>query len=135
MTTYCKIYKGLTSEQKSLLRDLLVYQISRYDIQNNIANRIAAFDFLRNIYQDNLRGFDDTMIMMNDIIKMCKPIPENRKEDLKKSALLNPDDGLIGILSIYSNETITGLKEILSSKDNMTIASTSSPCWDKIKKR
>ena len=36
MTTYIKVYKGLTLEQKSLLRDLLIYQISKYVIPNII---------------------------------------------------------------------------------------------------
>jgi len=127
MTTFCKVYKGFTSEQKSLLRDLLVYQISRYDAQNNITRRSSALDFLHNIYKDELRGFDSTMIMMGDIIEICRTVPEDKREDIKRCTLL-VDDGLMGILSGYSNETINGLKEILSSNDNITMASTSSPC-------
>ncbi len=130
MTTFCKVYKGFTSEQKSLLRDLLVYQISRYDAQNNIARRSSALDFLHNIYKDELRRFDSTMIMMGDIIEICRTVPEDKREDIKRCTLL-VDDGLMGILSGYSNETINGLKEILSSNDNITMASTSSPCTRK----
>ena len=49
MTTYIKVYKGLTLEQKSLLRDLLIYQISKYDIRNNISKRSTAVHFLHDI--------------------------------------------------------------------------------------
>ncbi|MBQ8784531.1 MAG: hypothetical protein IJZ59_00620 [Alphaproteobacteria bacterium] len=129
MTTYRKVYKGLTLEQKSLLRDLLVYQISKYDIQNNISKRSTAVHFLHDIYEDDLIAFDSTMIMMDDIIKICRTVPENERANIQRQLLLNSDDGLVGILSIYSNETINGLKEILSSKDNIHMASTSSACW------
>lgn len=133
MTTYIKVYKGLTLEQKSLLRDLLIYQISKYDIRNNISKRSTAVHFLHDIYKDELIAFDHTMIMMEDIIEICRTVTENKRADIQSQLLLNSDDGLVGILSIYSNETINGLKEILSSRENMHMASTSSACWRHIK--
>lgn len=64
ITTYRKKY-NLDTEERKLLRDLLIYQISMYDSKYAAreegplyAGRIAAFGFLKDIYSIELYGVD-----------------------------------------------------------------------------
>lgn len=134
MTTFYKKYT-FTSAEKDLLRNLLVYEISQYDSQialgNNApfyARRSTALDFLFLLNGEEIGGNDSVMVMMDDIIKLCKPISEETRSKLCRTTLnFNQDDGLIGILSMYDNETILGLKSALTS-DDLLLSSTSSFC-------
>ena len=125
MTSYS--YKYVLSEEKArLLRDLVVYQISIYDSEIAaggtapfIARRAEALRFLRKINPLYVIGTDSTAIMMWDIIKLCNPVPDEIREKFKRTTLqFGAEDGLIGILSMYSNELITELKSVISDQDS-----------------
>lgn len=131
MTTYSMHYK-LTNEQKSLLKNLLIYQIGRYDTEKKGLNQklAASLDFLYMIDSENVIGDISIMIMMDDIIKLCNSISEDERKEIKRTAILGgKNKGLMNILSMHSNETIDGLRQSLSSKDNIFMSSTSSGCW------
>ena len=125
MTSYS--YKYVLSEEKArLLRDLVVYQISIYDSEIAaggtapfIARRAEALRFLRKINPLYVIGTDSTAVMMWDIIKLCNPVPDEIREKFKRTTLqFGAEDGLIGILSMYSNELITELKSVISDQDS-----------------
>ena len=125
MTSYS--YKYVLSEEKArLLRDLVVYQISIYDSEIAaggtapfIARRAEALRFLRKINPLYVIGTDSTAVMMWDIMKLCNPIPDEIREKFKRTTLqFGAEDGLIGILSMYSNELITELKSVISDQDS-----------------
>ena len=125
MTSYS--YKYVLSEEKArLLRDLVVYQISIYDSEIAaggtapfIARRAEALRFLRRINPLYVIGTDSTAVMMWDIIKLCNPVPDEIREKFKRTTLqFGAEDGLIGILSMYSNELITELKSVISDQDS-----------------
>lgn len=134
MSTYYKKYT-FTSAEKDLLRNLLVYVISQYDSQIALgkkapfyARRSTALNFLFLLNREEIGGDDSVMVMMDDIIKLCKPISEETRSELSRTTLnFNQDDGLIGILSMYDNETILGLKSALTL-DDLLLSSTSSFC-------
>ena len=124
MTSYS--YKYVLSEEKArLLRDLMVYQISIYDSEIAaggtapfIARRAEALRFLRKINPLYVIGTDSTAVMMWDIIKLCNPVPDEIREKFKRTTLqFGAEDGLIGILSMYSNELIIELKSAISDQD------------------
>lgn len=131
MTTYHRTY-DINSEQKQLLRDLIVYQIGIYDMEIKaggtcpfIARRAEVVEFLFNLnYKEVVDGDDSTMIMMKDIIKLCNPLSEETKA---KHPLCTDAHGVDYILGLYPNETIIGLAEELKA-DKMDMASTSSWC-------
>lgn len=55
---------------------------------------------------------------MWDIMKLCNPVPDEIREKFKRTTLqFGAEDGLIGILSMYSNELITELKSAISDQD------------------
>ena len=125
MTSYS--YKYVLSEEKArLLRYLVVYQISIYDSEIAaggtapfIARRAEALRFLRKINPLYVIGTDSTAVMMWDIIKLCNPVPDEIREKFKRTTLqFGAEDGLIGILSMYSNELITELKSVISDQDS-----------------
>lgn len=125
MTSYS--YKYVLSEEKArLLRDLVVYQISIYDSEIAaggtapfIARRAEALRFMRKINPLYVIGTDSTAVMMWDIIKLCNPVPDEIREKFKRTTLqFGTEDGLIGILSMYSNELITELKSVISDQDS-----------------
>ena len=124
MTSYS--YKYVLSEEKArLLRDLVVYQISIYDSEIAaggtapfIARRAEALRFLRKINPLYVIGTDSTAVMMWDIIKLCNPVPDDIREKFERSTLqFGAEDGLTGILCMYSNELITELKTTISNQD------------------
>ena len=125
MTSYSYKYK-LSEEKARLLRDLMVYQISIYDSEIAaggtapfIARRAEALRFLRKINPLYVIGTDSTAVMMWDIIKLCNPVPDEIREKFKRTTLqFGAEDGLIGILSMYSNELITELKSVISDQDS-----------------
>ena len=134
MTTYRKKY-NLDTEERKLLRDLLIYQISMYDSKYAAreegplyARRIAAFGFLKDIYSIELYGDDSVMIMMRDIIKLCNPLSEESRDNIRRRHVIEDDGGLRSILSIYSNETIQKLKSCLESEEGIMMTSTNSFC-------
>lgn len=108
------------------MRDLVVYQISIYDSEIAaggtapfIARRAEALRFLRKINPLYVIGTDSTAVMMWDIIKLCNPVPDEIREKFKRTTLqFGAEDGLIGILSMYSNELITELKSVISDQDS-----------------
>ena len=125
MTSYSYKYK-LSEEKARLLKDLVVYQISIYDSEIAaggtapfIARRAEALRFLRKINPLYVIGTDSTAVMMWDIIKLCNPVPDEIREKFKRTTLqFGAEDGLIGILSMYSNELITELKSVISDQDS-----------------
>ena len=108
------------------MRDLVVYQISIYDSEIAaggtapfIARRAEALRFLRKINPLYVIGTDSTAVMMWDIIKLCNTVPDEIREKFKRTTLqFGAEDGLIGILSMYSNELITELKSVISDQDS-----------------
>jgi hypothetical protein len=131
MTTYCKHYK-LTNEQKSLLKNLLIYQIGRYDTEKGFNQKLAAsIDFLYRIDSEKVIGDISIMMTMeNDIIKLCNSISDDERKEIRRTAILGgKNKGLMNILSMHSNETIDGLRQSLSSKEDIFMSSTSSGCW------
>lgn len=135
MTTYCKQYI-LTDQHRALLRDVLIYTIAEYDslIKSGhcapyLARRSSALTLLHDLCKDPLYGDDSIMIMLEDVIKLCNPVSTSERADFKRTFLrLDGNDGLIGILCLYSNETINELKTILSSYEDVLMTSTSSFC-------
>ena len=125
MTSYSYKYK-LSEEKARLLRDLVVYQISNYDSEIAaggtapfIARRAEALRFLRKINPQYVIGTDSTAVMMWDIIKLCNPVPDEIREKFKRTTLqFGAEDGLIGILCMYSNDLITELKSTISDQDS-----------------
>ena len=124
MTSYS--YKYVLSEEKArLLRNLMVYQISIYDSEIAaggtapfIARRAEALRFLRRINPLYVIGTDRTAVMMWDIMKLCNPVPDEIREKFKRTTLqFGAEDGLIGILCMYSNELIIELKSAISDQD------------------
>ena len=115
----------LSEEKARLLRDLVVYQISLYDSEIAaggtapfIARRAETLRFLRKINPLYVIGTDSTAVMMWDIIKLCKPLRDDIREKFKRTTLqFRTEDGLIGILCMYSNELITELKRTISDQD------------------
>ena len=124
MTSYSYRYV-LSEEMARLLRDLVIYQISLYDSEiaaggtaPSIARRAEALRFLRKINPLYVIGTDSTAVMMWDIIKLCNPVPDDIREKFKRTTLqFGAEDGLIGILCMYSNELITELKSAISDQD------------------
>ena len=121
MTSYS--YKYVLSEEKAqLLRDLVVYQISLYDSklaagENGpfLARRAEALGLLRRVNSLYIIGSDSTAILFWDIVKLCKPVADEIREKFKRTTLqFGDDDGLNGILCMYSNELIAELKETIS---------------------
>lgn len=116
MTQYVIRY-NLTDDQRSLLRDLLVYLICQYDKEISygktapyIARRSIALDFLYAIKNEPLIGDDSVMgLMMDDVAILCNPIDSEIRKMLKTSSLFI--EGIVGILSLYSNDTIIGLRK------------------------
>lgn len=131
MTSYYRTY-DVNTQQKQLLRDLIIYQIGIYDMEIKeggtcpfIARRAEAVDFVFELtYKEVVGGDDSTMIMMKDIIKLCNPLSD---ETRSKHPLCTDAHGLDYILRLYPNETIIGLAEELKANKKF-LASTSSWC-------
>jgi hypothetical protein len=125
MTSYSYRYV-LSEEMARLLRDLVIYQISLYDSEIAaggtspfIARRAEALRFLPRINPIQVIGTDSTAVMMWDVIKLCEPVSEEIREKFKRTTLqFGAEDGLIGILCMYSNELITELKSVISDQDS-----------------
>ena len=132
MTTYYREY-NFTKQQKALLRDLIVYLISEYDSKIKaggtspyIALRVTAVDFLHEIDKTTLGGNDSVMIMMDDVMRLCSTVSDDIRKDYERCSLTLPS-GLVGILHLYPNEIIQGLKSkliISNAKITMTSSST-----------
>ena len=98
------------------------------NIINFYARRVAAFEFLKDIYSIELYGDDSVMIMMRDIIKLCNPLSEESRDNIRRRHVIEDDGGLRSILSMYSNETIQKLKSCLESEEGIMMTSTNSFC-------
>ena len=131
MTTYRTEYL-LTSEQKELLRDLLIYVISECDshtgkkVYTQTFRRSKALELLNKLTDEVIIGREDTiMFMEEDIIKLCNPISDDIRQNYDYNMRLDEEKaGLNGILHLYSNEVIEGLKSTLvSSRDKMQMSS------------
>lgn len=124
MTSYSYRYV-LSEDMARLLRDLVIYQISLYDSEIAaggtspfIARRAEALRFLPRINPIQVIGTDSTAVMMWDVIKLCEPVSEEIREKFKRTTLqFGAEGGLIGILSMYSNELITELKATIADHD------------------
>lgn len=138
MTSF-RIEYSPTSEQKELLRDLLIYIISKYDSQIGRKKymgrchsyREMAFEILNQLSNENIIGDDSTiMFVEREIIKLCNPIPDDIRQNYNHHMRTDEEKaGLKGILHLYSNDIIEGLKSSLETNiDNMYMASTSSFC-------
>lgn len=136
MTSYRTEYL-LTSEQKKLLRDLLIYVISECDshtgkkVYTQTFRRSPALELLNELTDEVIVGDDRTiMFMEEDIIKLCNPISDDIRQKYNYYMRLDEEKaGLNGILHLYSNEVIEGLKSsIITSNNKIYMASTSSFC-------
>ena len=125
MTSYR--YKYVLSEEKAkLLRDLTVYQISQYDSKLAagetapfLARRAEALGLLRIVNPSYIIGSDSTAILFWDIAKLCNPVPDEIRDKFNRTTLqFGADDGLNGILCMYSNEVIADLKETISDNNH-----------------
>ncbi len=135
MTSYRKTY-SFTDEQKKLLRDLLIYLISHYDYKIEAEKDTPRFGYrsaiwiLHELSNDEFRVADDTeMWEIDKVINLCNPVSDEVRSNIKHG-IVNPQSGLEGILSLYSNDVITGLKGAIQSGE-MYMASTSSFCKHK----
>ena len=128
MTTFFKEY-NLTAEQRSLLRDLIVYMIAECDmevIQGKtapfIAKRSTKLDILFMLNEGKVvKGMDSVIFVLRDVAELCNEVPEILREDYKRTTLWSEKNvGLVGILTMYSNETIAGLKTVLLGEPVMS---------------
>lgn len=121
MTTFSKRY-DLTAEQRSLLRDLIVYMISQGD-----ARVMHGENYPYRGWQSNgrkilsmlnegkeVRGMDCIISTMRDAADFCKIVPDETRDELRRNYEKDKENvGLVGILSMQTNETIVGLKKVL----------------------
>lgn len=121
MTTYFKEYY-LTAEQRSLLRDLIVYMISQCDIEINsgktapyIAKRSTKLEILYMLNEGQVvKGTDSVIFVLRDVAEFCKEIPEELRSDYRRTTLRTEGNvGFTAILAMYPNDTIVGLKMVL----------------------
>ena len=128
MTTFFKEY-NLTAEQRSLLRDLIVYMIAECDmevIQGKtapfIAKRSTKLDILFMLNEGKVvKGMDSVIFVLRDVAELCNEVPESLREDYKRTTLWSEKNvGLVGILTMYSNETIAGLRTVLLGEPVMS---------------
>ena len=121
MTTYFKEYY-LTAEQRSLLRDLIVYMISQCDIEINsgktapyIAKRSTKLEILYMLNEGQVvKGTDSVIFVLRDVAEFCKEIPEELRSDYRRTTLRTEGNvGFTAILTMYPNDTIVGLKTVL----------------------
>jgi hypothetical protein len=121
MTTYFKEYY-LTAEQRSLLRDLIVYMISQCDIEINsgktapyIAKRSTKLEILYMLNEGQVvKGMDSVIFVLRDVAELCKEIPEELRSDYRRTTLRTEGNvGFTAILAMYPNDTIVGLKTVL----------------------
>ena len=128
MTTFFKEY-NMTAEQRSLLRDLIVYMIAECDmevIQGKtapfIAKRSTKLDILFMLNEGKVvKGMDSVIFVLRDVAELCNEVPESLREDYKRTTLWSEKNvGLVGILTMYSNETIAGLKTVLLGEPVMS---------------
>lgn len=130
MTTYRKEY-SFTDEQKRLLRDLLIYLISNLDLKKELG-RIAphcelAVGMLHELSNDKFRVcMDNEMIVMDEVEKLCKPVSDEIRHYYEHHRRI-PEKGLTGILALYHNDVIEGLKKAIYSSE-MYMGSYSSFC-------
>lgn len=128
MTTCSKTY-DLTAEQRSLLRDLIVYMIAGCDKEIAqgktapfIAKRSYKLDILSMLSEGKeVRGMDGILFTLREVAKLCNEVPESLRENYMRTTLWSEKNvGLVGILTMYSNETIAGLKTVLLGEPVMS---------------
>ena len=134
MTTYFKRY-DLTAEQRLLLRDLIVYMIAECDKEIAqgktapfIARRSIGLDILSMLNKgEDVYGMDSVIFTLRDVAELCKEIPEELREDYKRTTLRSEGPvGFTAILAMYPNDTIVGLKRALL---NDPIMSSTNNFW------
>lgn len=118
MTTFSKTY-DLTAEQRLLLRDLIVYMMSQGDAKKDkypcYTWRSPGREILSMLNEGKeVEGMDCIVFTMREAADFCKVLPEERREELRRGwAGAKEHEGLDGILSMHSNETIEGLRREL----------------------
>ena len=121
MTTFSKMYT-LTAEQRLLLRDLIVYMMSQGDAhvaQGENFPYLRWQSYSREVLSmlnegKEVRGMDCIISTMRDAADFCKIVPDETRDELRRNYERDKENaGLVGILSMHSNETIEGLKSEL----------------------
>ena len=125
MTTFYKVYE-LTADQRSLLRDLIVYMMSQGDAKKDkypcYSWRTSGREILSMLNEGKVvEGMDCVISTMRDAAGFCKVLPEERREELRRGwARAKEHEGLDGVLSMHSNETIEGLRRVLRGEPVMS---------------
>lgn len=125
MTTFSKRYE-LTAEQRLLLRDLIVYMMSQGDAKKDkypcYSWRSPGREILSMLNEGKeVRGMDCIVFTMRDAAGFCKVVPDETRDELRRNYVRDKENaGLVGILSMHSNETIEGLKRVLMSDPVMS---------------
>ena len=121
MTTFSKRY-DLTAEQRSLLRDLIVYMMSQGDAhmaqgENFPYRRWRSYGCeILSMLNDGKKvwGMDCIISTMRDAADFCKVVPDETRDELRRNYERDKENvGLVSILSMHTNETIVGLKKVL----------------------
>ena len=118
MTTFSKRY-DLTAEQRSLLRDLIVYMMSQGDTRSKeypcYSWRSPGREILSMLNEGKeVEGMDCIVFTMRDAADFCKVVPDETRDELRRNYERDKENvGLVGILSMHTNETIVGLKKVL----------------------
>ena len=131
MTRYCQTY-SLTAEEKSLLKDLLVYKIRKNASEINASNKgkynpknDSIYDLLIDVrkMQDNeLTVCGNQMFLVHQIEELYMRSTDTIKENSTDAI----DNELMIVFSKYSNETINKLRNQILSKENTAMVSTNS---------
>ena len=128
MATFFKRY-DLTVEQRALLRDLIVYMMSQGDAyvaqgENCPYRRWQSYsrEILSMLNEGKeVRGMDCIISTMRDAADFCKTVPDETRDELRRNYERDKvNAGLVGVLSMHSNETIEGLKRVLMSDPFMS---------------
>ena len=125
MTTYFKEY-DLTAEQRSLLRDLIVYMMSQGDAKKDkypcYSWRWHGREILSMLNEGKVvKGMDSIVFTMREAADFCKGVSDETRDKLISIFMKDTEDvGLLGVLSMHSNETIEGLKRVLMSDPVMS---------------
>ena len=118
MTTFSKTY-DLTAEQRLLLRDLIVYMMSQGDAKRDkypyYSWRSPGREILSMLNEGKeVSGMDCIIFTMRDAADFCKIVPDETRDELRRNYVRDKENaGLVGILSMHSNETIEGLRREL----------------------
>ena len=125
MTTFSKTY-DLTAKQRLLLRDLIVYMMSQGDAKKDkypcYSWRSHGRKILSMLNEGKVvEGMDSIVFAMRDAADFCKIVPDETRDELRRNYVRDKENaGLVGILSMHSNETIEGLRRELLDEPFMS---------------